>query len=175
MRIRELTNKECFEVLTRLTIGRLACARNNQPYIVPIHFACHQRILYGFATHGQKIEWMRTNPLVCVEVDEIVNRYDWLSVSVQGRFEELPDTPEWKLERELTHELLCHEAMWWEPAYVETAHLDTATELIPIYYRIHIDQITGRCAKSDPVKAASSVKAVPPRERKHWLQSLWPR
>ncbi len=178
MRIRELTNKECLEVLARLTIDRLACSRNDQPYLVPIHFAYHQRHLYSFATHGQKIDWMRTNPLVCVEVDEIVSRSDWMSVIIQGRYEELLDTPEWKLERELTHELLRYEAMWWEPAYVGTAHLDAADELVPIYYHIHIDQVTGRGAKPDPpvpVDAATPVTPAPPTKGKNWLQALWPR
>lgn len=175
MRIFELTQKECFEVLTRLTIGRLACARDNQPYIVPIHFVYHQKYLYSFATRGQKIDWMRTNPLVCVEVDEIISRFYWMSVVVQGRYEELMDTPEWKLERQLAHDLLQQEAMWWEPAYVGTAHLDASTELVPIYYRVHIDQITGRGGKPDPVDAITPVRTSPPPKCNHWLQSLWPR
>lgn len=175
MRIIELTNKECFEALTHLTLGRLACSHDNQPYVVPIHFAYHQRHLYSFATRGQKIDWMRINPLVCVEADEIINRYDWMSVVVQGRYEELLDTPEWKLERKLTHDLLQHEAMWWEPAYVGTAHPGTADELIPIYYRIHIDQVSGRRVKPDPpdtVDAATLVKSSTPSKSKNWLKRL---
>lgn len=175
MRILELTNKECFAALTRLTIGRLACVRDNQPYIVPIHFAYHQKHLYSFATRGQKVDWMRSNPLVCVEVDEIVNRHDWMSIIIQGRYEELLDTPEWKSERILTHALLQPEAMWWEPAYVETAHLNEKVELVPVYYRIHIDQVTGRCGKPDPVKLTTTYQTAPPAKSKHWLQSLWPR
>lgn len=175
MRILELTNNECFEVLSHVTLGRLACSRHDQPYIVPIHFAYHQRHLYSFATHGRKIDWMRTNPQVCVEADEIVNRCDWMSVIIQGRYEELLDTPKWKLERKLTHELLQQEAMWWEPAYVRDAHLDVADELIPIYYRIHIDQVTGRRAKPDPVDAATLVKSETPSKSKNWRQFLWPR
>jgi nitroimidazol reductase NimA-like FMN-containing flavoprotein (pyridoxamine 5'-phosphate oxidase superfamily) len=38
--------------------------------------------LYGFAFHGQKIDWMRANPNVCVEVDEIVDQYHWTTVLV---------------------------------------------------------------------------------------------
>ena len=157
MLILELTNKECVETLTQLRLGRLACSRDDQPYIVPIYFAYHERHLYSFATRGQKIDWMRTNPRVCVEADEIINRYDWLSVIVQGRYEELPDTPEWEMDRELAYNLLQHEAMWWEPAYVSTAHLGAVDELIPIYYRIHIDQVTGRRARLDPVDGATPV------------------
>jgi pyridoxamine 5'-phosphate oxidase-like protein len=61
MVILELTNNECIKVLTRLGFGRLGCSQDNQPYIVPIYFAYHERYLYSFATLGQKIEWMRAN------------------------------------------------------------------------------------------------------------------
>ena len=172
MLILELSDKECVEVLTRLRLGRLACSRADQPYIVPIYFAYYDRHLYSFATRGQKIDWMRTNPLVCVEADEIVNHHDWTSVIVQGRYEELLDTSQWKLARELAHELLQHEAMWWEPAYVGTAHLDAANGLLPIYYRIHIDQVTGRRAKPDPVDAAILVESTTPSPSKGWLKRL---
>jgi uncharacterized protein len=175
MLIHELTNIECIEVLTRLKLGRLACSRDDQPYLVPIYFAYHGTYLYSFATRGQKIDWMRTNPLVCVEVDDIVNREDWTSVIIQGRYEELLDTPEWKLERELTHDLLQHEAMWWEPAFVRTAHLGAADELIPIYYRIHIDQMTGRHAQPDlpdTVGAAAGVESATPSKSKNWFKRL---
>ena len=39
MLIREMTEGECRDMLNRLSFGRLACARDNQPYVVPISFA----------------------------------------------------------------------------------------------------------------------------------------
>jgi nitroimidazol reductase NimA-like FMN-containing flavoprotein (pyridoxamine 5'-phosphate oxidase superfamily) len=92
MVILELTNEECVEMLTRLKFGRLGCSRGDQPYVVPFNFAYNERHLYSFATLGQKIEWMRTNPLVCVEADDIADRSDWTSVVVLGRYE-VPDAP----------------------------------------------------------------------------------
>jgi nitroimidazol reductase NimA-like FMN-containing flavoprotein (pyridoxamine 5'-phosphate oxidase superfamily) len=172
MQILELTNKECVEALRRLRLCRLACSRDDQPYVVPIYFAYHERHLYSFATRGQKIDWMRTNPLVCVEADEIINRHDWMSVIVQGRYEELLETDEWRLERQLAHELLQQEAMWWEPAYVKTAHIGMTNELTPIYYRIRIDQVMGRRARPDPADAATLVKSMTPPKSKSWLARL---
>jgi len=172
MLIVELTNKECIEMLTRLRFGRVGCSRDNQPYVVPINFAYQDRHLYSVAALGQKIEWMRANPLVCVEADEIINHHDWMSVIVQGRYEELLDTSEWRLERELAHELLQRQAMWWEPAYVGTAHLDAVNELIPIYYRIHIDQVTGRRARPDSVERVTLVEPATAPQRESRLKSL---
>ena len=163
MLILELTNDECVEMLTRLRFGRLGCSRDGQPYIVPFNFAYHERHLYSVASLGQKIEWMRTNPLVCVEADEIVDHHGWTSVVVQGRYEELPDTPEWSAEREMAHALLQRRAMWWEPACVAETHPGTVKPVIPMFYRIHIDRATGRRAKLEPVA---------PSRWKGWLKGL---
>ena len=67
MLISEMSGEECRDLLSRLGFGRLACAHQNRPYIVPIYFAYEPDHLYGFATMGQKVEWMRSNPLVCVD------------------------------------------------------------------------------------------------------------
>ena len=48
---------ECRAALGRVNFGRLACARDNQPYIVPIYFAYDGHHVYGFSTPGQKIDW----------------------------------------------------------------------------------------------------------------------
>ena len=94
MVIREMSEGECRKVLARARLARLACARENQPYVVPVYLAYEVTgCLYGFTTPGQKVEWMRTNPLVCVEVDEIATYDQWVSVIVFGRYEELPETP----------------------------------------------------------------------------------
>jgi len=91
MLVSEMGRHESSDILARVGFGRLACAHENQPYIVPIYFAYEPDHLYGFATMGQKIEWMRLNPLVCVEVDEIHSDVDWTSIVVKGRYEELPE------------------------------------------------------------------------------------
>jgi nitroimidazol reductase NimA-like FMN-containing flavoprotein (pyridoxamine 5'-phosphate oxidase superfamily) len=113
---------------------------------VPVYFAYEDNALYSFGTLGQKIEWMRANPLVCIEVDEIVDQQQWESVIVFGRYEELPDTSEWQGARAVAYQLLQKSPMWWEPAYVQSIHGGTPRPLVPIVYRIHIARITGRRA-----------------------------
>jgi nitroimidazol reductase NimA-like FMN-containing flavoprotein (pyridoxamine 5'-phosphate oxidase superfamily) len=156
MLIHEMTEKECSDALERARVGRLACARDNQPYVVPVFFAYQGghiygvhlpgRHLYGFTTLGQKIEWMRANPLVCVETDEVKSFDRWMSIVVFGRYEELPDTPEFEPARVTAYELLRRHAMWWQPGYVSTVHRDPAQPLVLIYYRIRIGRVTGHRA-----------------------------
>lgn len=150
MHIHAMTNKECLDALARLRFGRLGCVRDNQPYVVPIYFTYHERHLYTFSTAGQKIEWMRANPRVCVEADEITSPDEWLSVVVFGDYEELPDTPKYEFERNLAYQMLRQRAMWWEPAAcVAPSHDSTAGSLAPVFFRIHIDQVTGHHAIPD--------------------------
>jgi uncharacterized protein len=52
MRIVEISPDECKELLTRVSIGRLACSRENQPYVVPVCFAYEPDYLYAFSTLG---------------------------------------------------------------------------------------------------------------------------
>jgi nitroimidazol reductase NimA-like FMN-containing flavoprotein (pyridoxamine 5'-phosphate oxidase superfamily) len=148
--IRELTREASLDLLARTHLARLACTREGQPYIVPIYFAYNDNCIYSFSTVGQKIEWMRSNPMVCVQMDEVTNSQHWVSIIVSGRFEELPDVDEWRGARAFAYELLRRNAMWWEPGYAKTILHGAPRPLEPVFYRIHIAKITGHRASSDP-------------------------
>jgi nitroimidazol reductase NimA-like FMN-containing flavoprotein (pyridoxamine 5'-phosphate oxidase superfamily) len=145
-----MTVAECSKALEHAHVGRLACSRDNQPYIVPMNFVSDGCFLYlyGFTTLGQKIAWMRSNPLVCFEIDDVVDHNHWMSVIVFGRYEELPDTQEFKSARERAYAYLQKRAMWWEPAYISQEHRDQPHSLTPIFFRIKIEQMTGH--RADP-------------------------
>jgi len=95
--------------------------------------------LYSFSTLGQKITWMRANPHVCVEVEELVSPQDWATVIVIGRYQELTT----EKERTYAHDLLERRPAWWEPGYSRTVMEGKERPLKPVYFRILIDQITG--------------------------------
>lgn len=156
MVIYEMSLEECRKVLERESFGRLACAHRNQPYVVPIDFAYQGEYLYGFATVGQKIEWMRANPCVCLEIDTVTTRDQWLSVIVMGLYEELPDTPEQEKNVLDAYELIRKRALWWQPGYVSALHRGPSQPFTPVFYRIRIDKVTGRRAFPDPAEAAAA-------------------
>jgi hypothetical protein len=161
MIITELTCQESLDLLARAHLGRIACARENQPYVVPFFFAFGDHFLYSFATVGQRIEWMRANPLVCVEADEIVTPEHWMTVIVFGRYQELPDTPESQQARVIAYSRLHTRANWWEPGYVETVLQGVERPLEPVYYRIQINEVTGRrAASSEPPSAVRQAQAA---------------
>ena len=149
MIIRELTRQASLDLLTRIRLGRLACAKANQPYIFPISFAYHENSLYCASTIGQKIEWMRENPLVAVAADEIHSDQQWESVIVSGRYEEFADTPQTRDMRQLAWSLLKKHKLWWEPGFAETVLGDAKRPMVPLYFRIHIGTISGRRATNE--------------------------
>ncbi len=170
MLIRSVTQQESLDFLTRTALGRLACEHRGQPYIVPILFACDGNCMYAFSTLGKKIIYMRSNPKVCIEVEELVTRHDWITVVINGRFEELTDTVEYKDLRVYAHNLLRKNPLWWEPSYVKTV-LEGAERPIEetTYFRIHIDQVSGH--RGIPDSAASHRPLVKAHHR-GWLQKL---
>jgi len=173
MIIQKMTEAECLSILTRTRVGRLACAHVNQPYIVPIYFAYEQPYLYAFTTPGQKIEWMRYNPLVCLEVDEVEDNEHWTSVVIFGRYEDLREMPIWKDPSLHALELLNKNAGWWEPGCASAAERDSAQPLIPVFYRIRIDRISGRRAMPSPGSSYRPSIRFSARDSQGWLRRVF--
>jgi nitroimidazol reductase NimA-like FMN-containing flavoprotein (pyridoxamine 5'-phosphate oxidase superfamily) len=172
MVIQELRNQDNLNLLAHMHFGRIACAQGAQPYVVPSYFAYQNNYLYSFATIGQRVEWMRANPLVCVETDEVLNSEEWVSIIIFGRYEELPNTPEWKMERELAYKLLKQKANWWEPGYAKTIIRDTTRSLDPVYFRIQIVQITGHHGTRDPRDAIDAKSRAIEHTDKHSIHNI---
>ncbi len=148
MTIDQLPEEQCRAVLQRATMGRLGCAVDNQPYVVPVYFAYEGDYLYFFSTVGQKIEWMRQNPKVCLQVDEITKQAEWTSVVVSGLYEELPD-PQLAAERNHARTLLARRHQWWLNAVAERRMNASDESVGPIFFRIHVETVTGIAAMQD--------------------------
>ena len=160
MLIQSMTRQESLELLVRTRLGRLGCGNQGQPYIVPVSFACDRSYLYAFTTEGQKLTWMRSNPRVCVEVEEFLTEANWATVVVMGYFEELTETPQHHESRIHAFDLLHTKPSWWEPGFVKTM-LDGIERPIskPVYYRIRIDEITGHRGLTDPLPELTSLES----------------
>jgi uncharacterized protein len=145
MRIRELNAADCVEILKRLELGHLACSRHDQPYIVPIHFSFDpsQNCLYAVSGVGQKIQWMRENPKVCVEVEDIADKNHWTTVLVYGEYQELDDSASDAPARKHALELFRSRPEWWLPAASRT---DKREPHPMVLYRIRVDRLSGRRA-----------------------------
>jgi nitroimidazol reductase NimA-like FMN-containing flavoprotein (pyridoxamine 5'-phosphate oxidase superfamily) len=148
MLIHELKPSECVEILQRQSLGRLACSRDDQPYVVPIQFSYdpERRCLYAFSTVGQKIRWMRENPKVCVEVEDIADKNNWTTVVAVGRYEEISDAAEEAHTRQQVWKKFQQRPEWWFPA---AAKITSGEHHAMVLYRITIDRLSGRRAARD--------------------------
>lgn len=142
MFINELSGKQCSEILSRIPLGRLGCALDGQPYVLPIYFAYDGKDIFALSTLGQKIEWMRANPKVCLQVDEILGNSEWSSVVALGRFQELPE-PQFAAERAHARSLLENRHHWWINALAERRMKSSDLAAEALFFRIQIDSLTG--------------------------------
>ena len=139
MEIHDLNRTDCWEFLGPRRLGRLGCARDNRPYVVPVSFAIRSPYIVAFTTLGKKVEYLRANPFVCIQFDEILSPQSWTSVIAEGEFEELSE----ERAQSDAHQLL-EKAVWWEPGYVRTTVHGQLRPMAPIYFRVFVNSIAGR-------------------------------
>jgi nitroimidazol reductase NimA-like FMN-containing flavoprotein (pyridoxamine 5'-phosphate oxidase superfamily) len=113
---------------------------------------------------------MRENQKVCIEVDDCKTHDLWHSVIVFGHYEELPDLPGYEGARLNAYRVLGSRVMWWEPAAVSVTHRDTGHSLIPIFFRIRIERMTGHRASPDPIHSEKQERPHSPAH--HWWSHI---
>lgn len=149
MRVISISQSECEELLKRVSFGRLGCSLENQPYVIPIGFSYEKpNHVVAFSTLGKKIKWMRQNPKVCLEVDEIANHSNWTSVVLEGNFLELQE-PQYTAQKQHAIERLGQFSLWWQTPLAERREMVEDLSVEPIFFRIDITSMTGLRAMAD--------------------------
>mgnify|MGYP001550774125 FL=1 len=146
-----LSNKQIVDVISNNFVGRLGCHADGKTYVVPVSYAYDGDYIYLRSFEGMKLAMMRKNPKVCFQVDKMESMADWESVIIWGTFEELTNSKE----REKGLKILLSRILpnvstnmvkmtpEWPFPTNDFARIDG------IVYRIHIEEITGRCEKID--------------------------
>ena len=142
MRIIEMSQQECRDLLKRVSIGRLGCSLDDQPYVVPVGFSYEPDYIYIFSTLGKKIKWMRKNPQVCLQADEIGNRSNWLSVIVTGTYLELRE-PQYTAQLEHALEQLEQYSEWWRNPLAQRREQTRDLSIETVFFRIDIGSMSG--------------------------------
>ncbi|MGX8013493.1 pyridoxamine 5'-phosphate oxidase family protein [Mesorhizobium sp. ORM8.1] len=144
MIVQSMSTLECTKLLAASRVGHLACTKGGQPYVVPIHYAYAEHHLYAFSMPGKKVEWMRANPLVSVQVDARGEGRAWKSVVVDGRYEELMDRIDHMPERQHAWSILSKHVDWWEPGALKSVTPALADHSSHVFFRISIEHVSGR-------------------------------
>ena len=158
MLIQEMSRQDCVSLLARTRLCRLGCANEGQPYITPVYCAHNGNYIYSFSRLGQKITWMRANPRVCVEADEVASPQKWATVFVSGHYEELSNTTPHDAARKRAYELLRRRSVWWEPGSLQKLRQESSSSLEVIYFRVSIDRLSGR--RGIPDRTTSGIDSA---------------
>jgi len=129
-------------------LGRLGCTNGTDVYVVPVCYVYDGQYIFAHSKGGLKIDMMRYNPSVCLEVDKLQNLANWKSVVVQGVFEEI-ETDEEKQEAQeklADHMLLLKLSDTAKPPHLSARrlHPDHAGSEDTVFYRIRIVSKSGR-------------------------------
>ena len=89
MSISKLGDRDSLAILSEGTLGRLGCIAADWPYVVPVNYFFDGRDIYIHTLPGKKLDALRVNPRVCLQVDDIKDSYNWRSVIAYGTFEEV--------------------------------------------------------------------------------------
>ncbi|HEY1296825.1 MAG TPA: pyridoxamine 5'-phosphate oxidase family protein [Chloroflexota bacterium] len=140
--IRALAGEEIERVLRAETVGRIGCHAGDRTYVVPVSYAYEDGAIYAHSAHGQKIDMMRQNTIVCFEVDHVEDLVNWNSAICWGTFEELKGP-----EAERALHMLRARLEKDLPRVLE--HGELAAEAAadggqPVVYRIRLTETSGR-------------------------------
>jgi uncharacterized protein len=89
MSIGKLRDGDSLAILREGTLGRLGCIAAGWPYVVPVNYFFDGKDIYIHTLPGKKLDALRANPRICLQVDEIEDPYNWRSVIAYGTFEEV--------------------------------------------------------------------------------------
>lgn len=138
-----LSRDEIDALLTRNNVGRIAYSFQDRVDIEPINYVYADGWVYGRTSHGSKLDAIEHHRWVAFEVDEVKAIFDWRSVVVRGAV------------YFLTHDSTPAEAHSFEHGLTLLRALLPGTLLandpVPfrhVVFRIHLDEVTGREAKS---------------------------
>jgi len=134
---KQLSEAEALEVIKSGKVGHLGCVVNGEPYVVPINYIFDGNSIYSHSLPGLKIDAMRAQPRVCLQVEEIENNFRWRSALLYGDYEEIRVPSD---RRNVLSKLLVE---FPSLTPVESVMAKDAAAPDSIVFRFVIDRITG--------------------------------
>ncbi|HSN60666.1 MAG TPA: pyridoxamine 5'-phosphate oxidase family protein [Ferruginibacter sp.] len=143
-----LTRDEIEEVLSQNVFGHLGCNDGFNTFVYPVSYIYDGKFIISHSQNGSKIEAMRQNKRVCLQVDEIKDFNNWKSVMVLGDFQELKEERQRYevikafVDRNL--HLKMNNPLLLSGSREQHTNLFLEGDLRPVFYRVLIDEINGR-------------------------------
>ena len=91
--IKNLNENETQKLLKEQKFGHLGCVlESGEPYVVPVNYLFKDDEIYIHCLPGQKLDALRANGKVCLQVEKIGKSCRWQSVIAFGEFQEVKRT-----------------------------------------------------------------------------------
>lgn len=88
--IKNLNKNETQKLLKEQKFGHLGCVlESGEPYVIPVNYLFKDDGIYLHVLPGQKLDAMRTNGKICLQVDKIEDSCRWQSAIAFGEFREV--------------------------------------------------------------------------------------
>jgi nitroimidazol reductase NimA-like FMN-containing flavoprotein (pyridoxamine 5'-phosphate oxidase superfamily) len=88
----DLSEQRARDFLAAADVGHLAVVDRGKPYVTPMSFVLHENTILLRTGFGRRLEAIRANPDVCVEVSDFDSGTgDWTSVVAEGHAREVDD------------------------------------------------------------------------------------
>ncbi|NDV45007.1 MULTISPECIES: pyridoxamine 5'-phosphate oxidase family protein [Flagellimonas] len=144
----DLTTSAIGRVLRNNYLGHLAYLWQGKPYVIPItyYFDPTDNTIISYTSEGHKIDAMRKNNSVTVQVEEIQSMFNWESAMVHGTFEEL----EGSVAKQKLHlftegvKSIIRRKERREVEFINEFSSKIYSRGIPIVYRIKIQEVIGK-------------------------------
>ena len=136
--IKNLDEKETRKILKEQKFGHLGCVLDSgEPYVVPVNYLFKDGEIYIHCLPGQKLDALRANGKVCLQVEKIEDSCRWQSAIAFGEFQEIKRTNK-KIE------ILKEFSTRFEPLTPVEAMIEEQWNLGGlVVFRLNIKRITG--------------------------------
>ncbi|MFD2724657.1 pyridoxamine 5'-phosphate oxidase family protein [Hyunsoonleella rubra] len=146
--MKDLKKYEAIHLLNNNYIGYLSFIWENEPYVLPItyYYDEDKECILSYSTEGHKIQAMRVNNSVSINVVQLKTVNNWQSVLVHGKFEELNGA----YAKQQLHKFasgvkkIIFKKENKYPDLISDFSSKAISGKLPIVYRITISRITGK-------------------------------
>lgn len=149
---RNLQEQECVSLLQNNYIGQLAYISKAVPYVVPItyYYDAATHTITSYSSDGHKLEAMRKNPSVALGVSVINSVWDWQTVLVHGKFQELQRIDAKYMLHEFSKGIknILERTEGKKMQFISEFSAKLESEKISVVFRIKIDEISGKCREN---------------------------
>lgn len=151
--IKDLNTTEGLKVLKENYTGRLAFIAQGRPYVLPITYFYDEtnNTIISYTGNGHKLNAMRLNNSVSLQVDKIESANNWQSVLIHGVFEELSGSDaRYQLHQFATGvKNIIEEREKKDVHFISEFSSKISSGEIPIVYRLRIMEVTGKFRSSE--------------------------